>query len=164
MLTGGVARQDLEDPEGISEARHQFVDAQQGDMDPRQGGDQPGVALIGDQADGAGLGNREIGAGDAHVGLGELAAQFPPCDLDQFFDIRFLVGPGDVGKEVAYLIAGEMDRRHDHVRWSFMAELDDPLAEIGLGHFEPMVFEGMVEQRLLGGHRLRLDDFFEPVS
>ena len=92
--------------------------------------------------------------------MANLLPQLPPGDLDQFFDIRFLAGAGDVGKEVANLVAGDVDRRHDHMRRALMAELDDPLAEIGLGHLEPLVFQGVVEQGLLGGHRLRFDDFF----
>ena len=44
-------------------------------MDARAGRRQSAVAFVGDEHDGAGLGDGEVGAGDAEVGLAELLAQ-----------------------------------------------------------------------------------------
>ena len=81
-LAGGVARQDLEDAQGRFEIRDQLVQAHQGHVHARQGRHQAAVALVGDKADGAGLGDGEIGAGDAHVGLEKCLAQLAPGHLD----------------------------------------------------------------------------------
>ena len=62
---------------------------------------------------------------------------------------------GHVGAD---LLPGQMHGRHHHVTWSLMAELNDPLAEIGLHYSETGVLGHMVEPNLLAHHRLRFRD------
>jgi hypothetical protein len=47
---------------------------------------------------------------------------------------------------------------HHHVTRALVAELDDPLSEIGLHHAEAAVLGNMVEPDLLAHHRLGLRD------
>ena len=63
QLPGGVLRQDIDNPVGIFERRHQLLHADQGDMDFRQGRGQTGVALVGHQGKAAGFSDRDIGPG-----------------------------------------------------------------------------------------------------
>jgi len=136
-----------------------LVDAGDGHVDAGQGGDQPGVALVGHQADGAGFGNGEVGAADAHVGVGVLGAEFAAGDLDQALDVRGLVLPGDLGEELGHLVAGQVDGRHDHVGRAFVAQLDDPFAKVRLHDFQIVFFQAVVEEGFLSRHGLGLDDY-----
>ncbi len=87
QLAGGVLRQDLDDRRGVLQRRHQLLDADQGDMDLRQGGGQPGIPLVGDQGEAAGLGNSNIGAADSHVGVQISLTQLLAGDLHQVGDV-----------------------------------------------------------------------------
>ena len=83
QLGRGAAGQGLEDRGDVAEMGHQLFDADQGDVNLRQRGDQTGVALVGDQDDAAGLGHGHVAAGDAHVRLEKLGPQFLARHLDQ---------------------------------------------------------------------------------
>ena len=77
--------------------------------------------------------------------------------------VRVLQRAGDLGEEFGHLLAGEVDGGHDHVRRAFVAELDDPFAQVGLRHLEAFLFQVVVEEGLLRGHGLALDDLLDPV-
>ncbi len=127
-------------------------------MDLRQNLRQIAVALVGDDDAGAGLGDQEIGAGDADIG-GE---EFRPQDLAR------LVGEGARLLEVARrveigvrraegvgdLFLEEVDGRRDDMARRLVAELNDVFAEIGLDRRDRVGFEEIVERDLLGDHRL----------
>ena len=162
-LARGVLGHHAQDLQGVVQGAAELVDAGDGDVHAGQGGDQAGVALVGHQADGAGLGDGEVGAADAHVGFGVLAAQLAAGDLDQALDVRGLVLVGDLGEEFGHLVAGQVDGRHDHVARAFAAQLDDPLAEVRLDDFEVVLLQAVVEEGLLGRHGLGLDDLLAGV-
>ena len=106
-------------------------------MDARAGRRQPAVALVGDQDDGAGLGDGEVGAGDAQVGLAELLAQQPAAGQGQrLADRRAASSPSVLGQDAGDALARVVDRRGDEVRRPFAGQLDDELAEIGLGDLD----------------------------
>ena len=143
---------------GVVQGGQELVYAHECHVDTGQGGHQAGVALVGDQADTAGLCHGEVRSGNAHVRFNVFLPQFASGHFDQLLDFRVLLLAGDLGEEIADLIAGEMDGRHDHVGGAFVAQLDDPFAQIGLGHFQTGIFQVMVEQGFLCGHGLGLDD------
>ena len=68
ILPGRRARQHAQQRRAVLQRRHAFLDAGQHDVHARQGLRQIAVALIGDDDAAAGLGDQEIGAGDADIG------------------------------------------------------------------------------------------------
>ncbi len=157
-LARGVPGQGLDDAQGVGDGRGELVQADQGHVHARQGRHQAAVALVGAQGDGAGFGDGEVAAGDAHVGLHVLGAQFAPGHLDQLLDVALLPGAGDLAEQVGHLVAREVDGGHDHVGRAFVPQLDDPLAQVRLRDLQAQGLQVVVEQRLLGGHGLGLDD------
>ncbi len=163
-LTGGVARQHPENAQGALEVWQELVKANQGDVNARQRGDEASVALVGDNPDRSRLGDGEIGSGDAHIGLEECLAKLLPGDLDHAVDVfGVLVLSGHLREKLGDLTPGEMDGRHDHVRRAFMAELDDPFAEVRLGDDKPFFLQVIIEEGFLGGHGFALDDGFYAI-
>jgi len=156
-LTGGVLGQALDDAKRIMQARRELVEAGQGNVDPGQGGGQPGIALVGDDADGARGGDGEVGPGNAHVGLAVPGPKLPAGHLDELLDVHVLGFFGDLGEEIGHLVPGEVDGRHDHVGRALVAQLDDPFAQIRLGHLKAFGLQMMIEMDFLGGHGLGLD-------
>ena len=75
LLAGAGAGEQPQDRAGIFERRHDLLD--RGDDDVRSGSvcGQVAVALVGDDHRGAGLGDEQVGAGDADIGGEELLAQ-----------------------------------------------------------------------------------------
>ena len=61
-------------------------------------------------------------------------------------------------EELSDLLASAMDRRDDQVRGWLVAELHDPLAQIGVHDPDALRLEMGVEATLLREHRLALDD------
>ena len=164
-LAGGVARKHLENAQGALQVGHQFVKADQRHMNARQRGHQTSVAFIGDESDRSRLGDGKIGPGDAHVGFEEHLAQFPPGHFDHAVDVVGVLNlPGDLREEFGNFLAGQMDGRHDHVRRAFVAQLNDPFAEVGFGDHKTFFFQVVVEEGFFRGHRLALDDFLHLVG
>ena len=121
------------------------------------------VALVGDDDRGPGLGDEEIGAGDADVGGEELFAQ----DVARLGE--HMLGLSDrsrsrgrcrcaLRKSASTSLARDVDRRRDDVRRRLVAQLDDVFAEIGLDRLDAVRLERLVEADLLGDHRLALGD------
>ena len=131
-------------------------------MDLGQDLRQVAIALVGDDDRGAGLGDQEIGAGDADIGIEVFLAQHLPRLLDQRGDF----GQVALGVEMRVRLA-EIASTWSRVRCTAgammwlgrsLAELDQVLAEIGLDRRDAIGFEMMVEVDLLGDHRLALGD------
>ena len=132
-------------------------------MDPGQGGGQAGIAFVADDAQGAGRGDGEVGPADAHVGREEMLAQLFTGYLDQLADVGLLLFPGHLGEQVRHLLAGEMDGGHDHMGRPFVAQLDDPFAQVRLHHLKSGFFQVVVEEGLLRGHGLGFEDFLDAI-
>lgn len=64
----------------------------------------------------------------------ELAAQLHAGHLDQLLDVGVLLFARGLGEVVGHLVARKMDGGHDHVGGAFMAQLDDPFAQVRLAH------------------------------
>ena len=120
------------------------------------------VSLIGDDHRGSGLGDQQVGAGDADIGGDELLAQHgarfghevrhraerairreAAMDADEILGDLFLV---------------EVDHRRDDVARRLAPDLDDVLAEIGLRHLDAGGFEMGVEADLFRHHGFALGD------
>ena len=163
-LGRSVTGQHLQGGQGHFQVGHQLVQAGDGHMDARQGGDHAGVAFVGHGADGAHFGHGEVAAGDAHVAVDELAAQLHTGHLHQTLDVLgILLDAGLLGEVVGHLIAGQVDGGHDHVRGTFVAQLDDPFTKVGLVHDEPFLFQVGVQLDFFSGHGLGLDDALDVV-
>ena len=59
------AHQQPQHREGMRGGRHQLLDPGRHDVHPGRGRGELGVALVGDRADRTGVGDQEVGAGDA---------------------------------------------------------------------------------------------------
>ncbi len=80
QLPGSVLWQDIDNPVGIFERRHQFFHTDQRNMNLRQGRGQPGVALVSHQDNPAGFRHRDVRAGYPHVGIQVALAQLFPSE------------------------------------------------------------------------------------
>ena len=156
-LPRGVAGQPPQDGQGLVHSGDELVQAGYGHVHPGEGGNQARIALVAHDAQGAGLGQGEVGSGDTHVRVGKALPELATGHLDQVFDVIVLFPLGNLCEEAADLVPGEMDRGHDHVTGALPAELDDPLPEVRLHNLQADAFQMLVEVDLLGGHGLGLD-------
>ncbi len=163
-LAGSPARQNLQNAERRVQIGHQLVHPHQGHVDPGQGSGEAGIAFVADNAQGAGLGDGEVGPGDAHVGGEESLAQLPAGHLHQVGDVGFLGFAGHLGEQVGHLLAGQVNGGHDHVGRPFVAQLDDPLPQVRFHHLQALGLQVVVQEGLLRGHGLGLDDLFDPMA
>ncbi len=116
----------------------------------RQRDGQVCVALIGDQHDGARLGDRQVGSTDADRGADELLSERgASVSLDR-------LDRGLRSEHPRRIFLGEVDRGRDEVGGMRVRELDHPLTEVGLDDLHAERLEIGVELDLLGGHRLDL--------
>ncbi len=119
------------------------------------------IAFVGDDHAGTGLGDQEVAAGDAHVGLEEFLAQHGARLAHQSGHRVLARASGVIGFEkVCDLFAGLVDGRGDDVRWRLVGELDDVFTQVGLDDLVASVLEHRVEADLFRDHRLSLADRF----
>ncbi len=152
------AGQELEEHRQVDQPRDHLLHAHQRDVDAGAGGGEPAVALVGHEHDRPRLGDGEVGAGDAHVRLPELLPQQPPADPGERRRVVGQLLAGVLRQEAGDALARVVHRRGDQVRRPLAGDLDDELAEVGLGHLQPGGLQRGVEVDLLGRHRLRLHD------
>ncbi len=88
LLPRRALREDRQEHHEVAHRGHDLLDAHHRDVDPRQRGDHPPVALVGHQDDRARVGDREVRAGDPEVGLQELLAQLAARDPRQRLRVR----------------------------------------------------------------------------
>ena len=123
------------------------------------------VAFVGDDDDRARLGDEEVAARDAHVGgeivLPQYASRLEAQLLDHVLARRAVL----LLEELRDLVLALVQRRSDDVRRRLVVvDLQDVLAEIGLDDRHAGALDRVVERRLLGDHRLRLDDLAHAVA
>jgi hypothetical protein len=157
-LAGRAAREEPEQQREVGERGYDPLDAHERHVHPRQRAHEPPVPLVRDEADGPGLGDAEVDAGDADVGgekhLSQLAARGLREVIEAFADGRAL----DEREEVRDVPGRLLDRRRDDMDGVFAGKLEDVLAEVCLDCPDPARVERLVEADLLGEHRLRLGD------
>ena len=81
LLTGRAPGQDGQEHHQVGHGRDHLLHAHEGHVDAGQRGHHAPVALVGDQHDGAGLGDGEVRARDGHADREELLAQVAPRRL-----------------------------------------------------------------------------------
>ena len=105
------------------------------------------VALVGDDDRGAGLGDEEVRAGDAHIRREEALAQHGARlgqQLHRLGEIALGVEMGVNAPEILLHLRGvEVDGRRDDVARQLAAQLDDVFAEVGLDRRDAVRFEVM---------------------
>ena len=101
-------------------------------MHRRQRRGQIGVALVGHEHEGAGVGDEGVPAGDADVSVDEALPQLLPGDRDEGGDVVGDRMSDDLTEKLRDLFSRLVDRRRDQMRRALARELDDPFAEIGL--------------------------------
>ena len=162
LLAGGRARQQAQNRRGVLERRHQLLDRGDDDMHARQGRGQVAVALVGDDHRRAGLGDQQIGAGDADIGGEEFFPQQRPRLGHQIFrPVEPALARQALVLAAKFLLDGlfvEMDDRGDDMARPLASELHDIFAEIGLDHLDLRGLEMRVEPDLLAHHRLAFGD------
>ena len=164
-LPGGRAGEDGEQRRHVFQLLDHLLDAGDGDVHLGHGGAHAPVAFVLDEAQGAGLGHREVDARQADVGFLELLAQHPAADLDEGVHVVGVVDAGDVlGKQPGDLLLGLVDRRHDDVGRLLAGQLDDVFAHVGFERAHAGGFHGVVELDLLAHHRLALDHELRGVA
>ena len=122
-------------------------------------GRQIGIALVGADDEGSGLGDRKIAAGHPRVGFEDQRAGRLPLRFRQVVDVTVArVGPDRAGKYLGHIGAQLVHGGHDDMARILIVELLDALPKIGLdylyadrGHVGP-------KATLLGEHRLALDE------
>ena len=135
---------------------HQLLDPRRHDVHLGRGRGELGVALVGDGADGARVGDEEVGAGDADLGGEELLPQLAACALRPWparvlARVRLAVLLLEQGRD---LLLGAVHRRPDDVRRRLAGELDDVLGQIGLDPLDAGLGECHGQTDLLAQHRL----------
>ena len=152
LLPGGRARQQGEHHCQVIQRRQQPLHAHQGDMHPGQGGDHAPIALVGQYDQGAALGDAEIHAGNADLGLQEDLAQGAAGGVGHGGDV---FGVGDAqffGEKLPDLLAAQMHGGGDQVGGRLAAQLDDVFAQVGLDDAHAGGFERRVEGDFLAEH------------
>ena len=157
FLAGAAAGQEVQKQRQVVDPRQHLFDPHQGDVDRRRGGREPGVALVLDQHERAGVGHGEIAAGNAHAGLQILVAEVAAGDGRQFL-VLFGEGLAEfLGEEPAHVGGRHVNGRRDDVDRPLAGQLHDVFAQVGLDRADARGREHVVELHLLGHHRLRLD-------
>ena len=140
------------------EARNDLLDADRGDVQLRHIGRQIGVALVGADDEGPGLGDREIGPRHAGVGSEDQRAGRLALRFRQIMDVAVVgIGADRLGEYFGHIGAQLVHRGHHDMARVLIVELLDALAEIGLDHLDPDRSHVGPEAALLGQHRLALD-------
>ena len=140
LLPRRRARQQADQRAHVLQRRHHLLDGGEHDVHLGQRLREVAVALVGDDHGGAGLGDQEIGAGDADVGGEELLAQDLARLGDELRGLDQLPVRRQLGVQAAEvgldLVLGEVDGGRDDVARRLAADLDQVLAEVGLDHLE----------------------------
>ncbi len=140
------------------EARDHLLDPGQRDMQVGKGGAHASVALVLDQTQGAGLGHREVHAGQTGGHPLETLTHDPTRRIGQRLDVLALGDPGkEAAKQRGDLLAVLVDGGRDDVRGALAGMLDDELAQIGLDRLDPPHLQERIEADLLRDHRLPLE-------
>ena len=132
------AREQLQEDLEVAEARDRLLDPHHGDQHLGQRRAHAAVALGLDDADGAGVGGREVRAGDRDPRPEERLAQVQPCRLRELGRlVREARPPEALAEEIPDLGPVLVDRGHEQVRRPLSRELDDQLGEVGLERPDP---------------------------
>ena len=152
LLPRGAPAKGLQLQEAILDRGDDLFNAHHGYIDAGHAADHAPVAFIGDNADGAGFGDGEVAATDAHLRGEELLAQ---SGTRQRGHLRRFTRGGHVQlvlEDFGDILQPFVDDRGDDVAGRLIGQLDDILAQVRFDYAQADLFQGVVEVNLLGGH------------
>ena len=171
-LAGRGARQQLQEHVEVRPGRHHLLDADHRDQHLGQGQAHPAVALGLDHDQRAGLGDREVGAGDGRpwrAGTSRAGAAGRPRPARP----GRRSGPSGAGRPAAAIWSRKISRISARLRWIAGTRMwlgrSSPSCTISSARSVsqaamPSRGQRLVEPDLLGGHRLDLDDLVDAVA
>src|SRR5215218_4408280 len=115
LLSRPAPRQELHERREVLELWDHLLYTHHHDVDWRNARDEPGVALVGDGADRACLGDPEVGARDADVSVQELLPETLSGEGGQRLYIRRQVLLGDAGEDLRDPLLVHVQDRSDDV-------------------------------------------------
>src|SRR5215218_6080517 len=167
LLSRPTPRQKLHERREVLELRDHLLYPHHDDVYWRNARHQPGVALVGDGADSARLGDTEVGARNADVRVQEFLPETLAGEGGQRLHVRRQVLVGDTGEDLRDPLFVHVQDRSDDVRGSLPGELGDPLSQVRLHYLQPEVrvifFETVVQLDLLGRHALGFGEDLRPA-
>jgi hypothetical protein len=123
------------------------------------------VAFVCADYESTGFRDSEVHAGDADLGIKEAIAELVAGCFGEVFRICRSGGGTELFvEELADLFFADVDRGRDDVTRMLMSELDDPLAQVGVGDLDAERFEMRVEAAFFGEHRFAFDDAGSTVT
>ncbi len=109
-------------------------------MDFRQGGRHAPIALVGQQAECAGLRYAKVHPRNADISFQEGLAQYFPGGIRQIGDIFTIGGAQFLFEGASHLLAGQVHGGGDDMRWRLAAQLDNILAQVSFNHIQALAF------------------------
>src|ERR671911_1390373 len=167
LLPRPAPGQELHERREVLELGDHLLYPHHDDVYGREARDEPGIALVGDGADSARLGNPEVGARNADVRVQELLPETLPGEGGQRLYVRRQLLVGDTGEDLRDPLYVHVHDGSDDVRGSVSGELGDPLSQVCLHYLQPEVgvvlFETVVQLDLLGRHALGLGEYLRSM-
>ena len=139
-----------------------FFNAHEGHVYGRAGGAHANVAFVFHNHQGAGGGNADVGARDAHFRGQKSLAQLAPGNVGQL--LGALRGLAQLfGEQLGDVLLAFVDGRGRDVRGRFSGQLHDVFAQVGFQADDARGLERVVDADLLAEHGLALNHGFDPV-
>jgi hypothetical protein len=145
-----------EHPE-ICRARHELFEAHAGDVELRQGRSQIGVTLVGADDEASRFGDGEVDAGDAGLRRQELRSQVLAGEAREAHGVPERRRSEGSSERLRHVAGAKVDGGQDDMARRLRPELDDELAQVGVGHLDAVRLQPWIEAALLGEHALALD-------
>ena len=162
-LSGRRFGGDLEEDREVVPSGQHLLDPDQSDVNARNRGRQPDVALVFDQGDRAGLSDQEISSADPQLSREESVSKKVSSGFGEAFRGRVTRRTQSLVKNCSRVVEALVDRGADDVAGWLAEELDDVFAEVGLEHFHTTGFQERVEPDLFTEHALGLHRFLNAM-
>ena len=161
-LASGTACQQAGEDAEVFQGGDDLFDPHAGDVQVSDGRAQIGIAFVGAHHKHPLLGHGKVDPRDRGIGTQEMLPQvFAGCVGEVLRVTVTRLGAHLLLKQLPHFLFFQMNRRQDDVAGGLTAQLDDPLTQIGVDHFDAMLFEVGVESALFGEHRFGLDHLFD---
>src|SRR6056297_1393583 len=137
QLTGGIARQQPGDLDGIFNIADELVDTGKHHMNLRQGSTQAGISFVGDQADTTGFSYQEVGSGQPDISIKIVLAQLLAGSIDKGSDICFERFANLFTEQFGDFLLEHMNGGHHQMGGALTSQLNNPLTQIGFRSTNP---------------------------
>ena len=152
LLTGSRSGQEAEHNCQILHGRHQPFDAHNRDVDRRQAGDHPPVALVRHQAKRPGLRHAEIHSRESNLSVEEHFTQAAARSAIDLGDVRRDFFAQFVAQGFGNLLFRQMKRGGQDMCRRFAPKLHNVLAQVGLHGPNARRRKGLIEADLFRKH------------